>query len=381
MAPPIPNPAPVPSNVTRPSTSSIPTTTAATSTITESHPQTSHIKAEPGTQADIYTLPPANGISHHAGPEALQRASQNLAERFPDAAKSQVAQLQARSAALANQPTGLSQQRPPQPSQQQQQQRPPLHPILTEDQRRAVQDQQRMMYAQQHRQAQAVQGGAGLTPQQQQQRYQQQMHAQAQAQAQAQQRAAASVQQSQTDGASDWAAMVASRRAEAADGTGRERADYEIRQRVERMAKEMEGGGLMLPISEVQANAKKASTANAKKRKASHPLSSSSPSNPTPSTSSAPSIPPFSTAIPQTDGPASDTYIKDEDVDTPDTATEDADAINSDLDDPDDNVVDGEEEDGSVGQIMLCTYDKVQRVKNKWKCTLKDGVLTTGGRE
>jgi transcription initiation factor TFIIA large subunit len=30
---------------------------------------------------------------------------------------------------------------------------------------------------------------------------------------------------------------------------------------------------------------------------------------------------------------------------------------------------------------MLCTYDKVQRVKNKWKCTLKDGILTTNKKE
>ena len=26
-------------------------------------------------------------------------------------------------------------------------------------------------------------------------------------------------------------------------------------------------------------------------------------------------------------------------------------------------------------------YDKVQRVKNKWKCTLKDGVLNANGKE
>jgi len=26
-------------------------------------------------------------------------------------------------------------------------------------------------------------------------------------------------------------------------------------------------------------------------------------------------------------------------------------------------------------------YDKVQRVKNKWKCTLKDGVLLVNGKE
>lgn len=30
---------------------------------------------------------------------------------------------------------------------------------------------------------------------------------------------------------------------------------------------------------------------------------------------------------------------------------------------------------------ILCTYDKVQRVKNKWKCTLKDGVMSVGGKE
>ena len=45
----------------------------------------------------------------------------------------------------------------------------------------------------------------------------------------------------------------------------------------------------------------------------------------------------------------------------------DEDAINSDLDDPDD-LADGDEEDedGNMGHIMLCMYDKVQRVKNKW---------------
>ena len=62
---------------------------------------------------------------------------------------------------------------------------------------------------------------------------------------------------------------------------------------------------------------------------------------------------------------------------------DDEDAINSDLDDDeeedrDDNNENGE---GPVGETILCTYDKVQRVKNKWKCTLKDGILTTGGKE
>ena len=57
----------------------------------------------------------------------------------------------------------------------------------------------------------------------------------------------------------------------------------------------------------------------------------------------------------------------------------DEDAINSDLDDPED--AGGDPEDETVEQVMLCTYDKVQRVKNKWKCTLKDGILRVSNKE
>lgn len=60
---------------------------------------------------------------------------------------------------------------------------------------------------------------------------------------------------------------------------------------------------------------------------------------------------------------------------------DDEDAINSDLDDPDDLANEDQEGEDAIGQVMLCTYDKVQRVKNKWKCTLKDGILSTGGKE
>lgn len=59
---------------------------------------------------------------------------------------------------------------------------------------------------------------------------------------------------------------------------------------------------------------------------------------------------------------------------------EDEDAINSDLDDPDDLAA-AEENGENTDQVMLCTYDKVQRVKNKWKCTLKDGILRVEGNE
>ncbi|KAI9660005.1 MAG: transcription factor IIA subunit alpha [Bathelium mastoideum] len=71
--------------------------------------------------------------------------------------------------------------------------------------------------------------------------------------------------------------------------------------------------------------------------------------------------------------------IKDEEGDREEL---DEDAINSDLDDSGDELnQDDEDDEGNSGEVMLCTYDKVQRVKNKWKCTLKDGVLTTGGKE
>jgi transcription initiation factor TFIIA large subunit len=59
---------------------------------------------------------------------------------------------------------------------------------------------------------------------------------------------------------------------------------------------------------------------------------------------------------------------------------EDENAINSDLDDPED-AADDIEGNETIGNVMLCTYDKVQRVKNKWKCTLKDGILGIDGQE
>ena len=52
-----------------------------------------------------------------------------------------------------------------------------------------------------------------------------------------------------------------------------------------------------------------------------------------------------------------------------------------DLDDPEDDLNDGDNSDDDMIDYMLCTYDKVQRVKNKWKCTLKDGILTTNKKE
>ncbi|KAG5653522.1 hypothetical protein H0H81_012596 [Sphagnurus paluster] len=61
---------------------------------------------------------------------------------------------------------------------------------------------------------------------------------------------------------------------------------------------------------------------------------------------------------------------------------QDSEAINSDLDDSD---TEGEEEaeEGVAGEtdIVFCTYDKVARVKNKWKCILKDGMIHVNGKD
>jgi transcription initiation factor TFIIA large subunit len=56
--------------------------------------------------------------------------------------------------------------------------------------------------------------------------------------------------------------------------------------------------------------------------------------------------------------------------------------INSDLDDSDEDGDDDDDEDElENGMIMLCLYDKVQRVKNKWKYVLKDGIANINGKD
>ncbi|KAF4567243.1 hypothetical protein EYR40_006240 [Pleurotus pulmonarius] len=60
----------------------------------------------------------------------------------------------------------------------------------------------------------------------------------------------------------------------------------------------------------------------------------------------------------------------------------DSEAINSDLDDSDTEGEDDADE-GTAGDtdIVFCTYDKVARVKNKWKCILKDGMIHINGKD
>ncbi|BEI83269.1 hypothetical protein CcaverHIS002_0311370 [Cutaneotrichosporon cavernicola] len=57
--------------------------------------------------------------------------------------------------------------------------------------------------------------------------------------------------------------------------------------------------------------------------------------------------------------------------------------IDSDLDDSDDEL--GIEDDDENGEgeidIVYCVYDKVQRVKNKWKTVFKDGMIHINGKD
>lgn len=163
----------------------------------------------------------------------------------------------------------------------------------------------------------------------------------------------------QTDGADDslaeWATMLAQRRAVSAEQN--RQADRMVRDHVMQLSSDLESG-LMVPLDEQRRLSK------GKKRRIEAPAVASS-------SASAP-------RIPQMDGD-----LDDDEDEKPDIKDEDDEnAINSDLDDTDDEGPGAAaDEDDDLGDKILCTYDKVQRVKNKWKCTLKDGVMGVGGRE
>ncbi|KAL9022214.1 MAG: hypothetical protein Q9185_000614 [Variospora sp. 1 TL-2023] len=320
VPPPMATPGPLLSNVPRPQ--QVPSSASPALSNNSNGSGGVTIKQEPSY--GNHGLP--NGASQNYGSSiAQQRAAQHLQQKYGPNANAQINQLQAQAASSNPGP----QQHNPQNIQ--------LPPQLNEQQRRAVAERHRQMQMQQMQQAQQAQ-----QDQQNQQTQQTQQRPQ--------------VSEAQTDGAGEWDNMVAMRRAAAlGHPSNTATADLTIRQQLEESSRAMEGGGLMLPLSE-------------------QPKRLTATRNRQPSSS----VPPHSSTpqIPQVDGPGNSDddkkAIKDED---------DEDAINSDLDDPDDNVAEEVGEDSNQGQIMLCTYDKVQRVKNKWKCILKDGVLTTGGKE
>ncbi|KAI8933675.1 hypothetical protein NX059_009393 [Plenodomus lindquistii] len=156
---------------------------------------------------------------------------------------------------------------------------------------------------------------------------------------------------SQTDGSADaladWEALKAARAASIEEQMA---ADQFMRARVDAMVMRQDSG-LMVPLD---------SMPKGRKRKAAVRVLQSEDAE---ASSSIPAPARF-------DG--EDDIKPEEDPD---------DAINSDLDDPEDDLNDGDNSDDDMVDYMLCTYDKVQRVKNKWKCTLKDGILTTNKKE
>ena len=320
----MPNPT-VPSNVQRPSQMPLNGAPAGSMPVMSNGVGGPRIKTEPGYEGpSIPSLPP--NYNHN---EARERAMANLQQKFGADANAQINQLQAQMS--MNQSAG--QQRMPGTN-------PALPPLTPEQQRERQAEYQRRQHA-------TV--------------YQQMQHAQ--------QRPAET--NPQTDGTGDWNEYVAQRRLQAAEA-GKE-ADLTIRQQAEQKTRSLEGGGLMMPLSE------QSELPQLKKRKLdSSEGSSSSYAGHTAAQSSDPN---HLSKIPQVDGGYDDeedskANIKDELFDD-----DDEDAINSDLDDPDDNEIEEEQEEGKPTQVMLCTYDKVQRVKNKWKCTLRDGVLNSGGKE
>jgi transcription initiation factor TFIIA large subunit len=157
---------------------------------------------------------------------------------------------------------------------------------------------------------------------------------------------------SQTDGTgdamADWEALKAAR---AADAVERMSADDSMRARIDAMAMRQDSG-LMIPLD---------SMPKGKKRRAAVRVLQAEDAE---ASSRAPGPARFDAA--------------DDDVEPKEDPE---DAINSDLDDSEDELNDGDNSDDDMVDYMLCTYDKVQRVKNKWKCTLKDGILTTNKKE
>ena len=153
----------------------------------------------------------------------------------------------------------------------------------------------------------------------------------------------------QTDGSGDamddWRNLVKATRALSGEQIAKN--DNFMRDQIAESSRSLESG-LMLPMSQQKRSSK---SRKAHVRQASRAVGGSTALS----------------TIPQLDGELDD----DED---------DENAINSDLDDDDDEAANAEEDDDDMDS-MLCTYDKVQRVKNKWKCTLKDGVLSANGKE
>ncbi|KAK3996863.1 transcription initiation factor IIA large subunit [Cladorrhinum sp. PSN332] len=290
------------------------------------------IKQEPGLGNSApqqmhqgFSNPPRGGT-------AAERAAQAIHSKFGDRAAASIDAIQ------------MTQQQ----QQQQQQQQPQVQAQQFQQQRPVQQQMPQQQYQQHPHVQQQVQRPGQLPPQATAQQYRQAVvnNIQQRLQQLPHGQNPNGLPTAQIDGAVDdaYEGVLMQR---GPDGQpvemGRVEIDDLIHAQMAARAKQMEGGGLMLPLKE----ATKHRGVSNKKKNAN------------------------AAGAAQFDG--GDDDLKDEELDE--------DAINSDLDDPDDEKDDDDDDDDAMGHMMLCMYDKVQRVKNKWKCTLKDGVLTVNGRE
>lgn len=306
----------------------------------------SRVKAEPGADMQYNGLPNSGYPSNAEG--GIARAQQLVQQQYGTNASASLNSMQQQRGGLAlpgqpSRPHGLQLPAGSNPAAQQQSAQQ-----FQQRQQQAMQQQQQQLHHQQQQQSQPRIKVENDGPQAQQGNYQQQ---------QQQQRPSY-----QTDGADEgleeWRAMLAERRAISAEQT--RQADSLMRDHILRMSENLQNG-LMVPLEDLPSHPD-----NQRRRAASRNTQSSLSKSATPAALS----------LPQFDGGDEEdekSNVKDED---------DVDAINSDLDDSDDdnNNAMGDDDDEHVDNI-LCTYDKVQRVKNKWKCTLKDGVMSVGGKE
>lgn len=167
----------------------------------------------------------------------------------------------------------------------------------------------------------------------------------------------------QTDGAGDAderrSDLVVSGEARLANMN---KADRIIKRLVESGAQRLEAGGLLVPLDERPVP---------RTQQMLHSASREQPSSALAEGSSQPA---------RFDGADSDDEDANAKSDKPEVAP--TDAITSDLDDSDeDAVIPNIDDDEDGGDTILCLYDKVQRTKNKWKCTLKDGVVSVEGKD
>jgi len=292
------------------------------------------IKAEPGldhglqqaSQQPYTAMPltlPANAT------QAQQRAAQHLHQNYGPRAAASINAIHGPGGPPNQNPQMMAQQQAQQQQRNMQQNGPPQAMSMSQMQAH----QQQVMASQNQAMQRQMQQQQGNRPQMSQEQYRQVM-AQNAANRLQQANGQNGVGGAQTDGAGDEVesfGVIKGINSSGEEVMGRIEIDGLIRSKIESMGTSMEGGGLMLPLHQ-------ASTASKRQRKVKK-----------------------SAAMQQTDGPDDDDDkdgVKDEELDE--------DAINSDLDDPDDGLNDEEDDDESMGHIMLCMYDKVQRVKNKW---------------